>query len=613
MKNRLLAPLAMLLALVAPAVALEIKSDTRPGALPPLTAPGDTAINRTDRTQFFRNADGSMVDGSLLNALPSGRKAVEQSDETDLSTIPSGGRPPQTIARRFSNRVNPFDKIPDELRDGVISGSNGVDLTAYLRAMLALDLPVDLPCGSYRFRGKLTVRANQYLGGAGFGCTKLVVGYRNVNGVDVPDLEAGTTALVELETNAQFRDLQIMLAQPDTANRARLVAYPVALDVSKASSGILANLLIGGAIDGLVCGGNCGGLSLDNIWIGAANRHFVFDGALNYVFGSKLMAWPIGFKTQNLLKLYNDGQGTCLEMGKVEAYAIEGISCSATKIRFWAGRNGGGSFGNIGLLNLDANGSTLNTEPGSGQINVGTLYSTKNAAAAQTLAMGRVANIAGGRVNIGNIDVDANGTNAAQTVFLDSILVSGGALNIGSGSILQRRGEARAILATSGRVSFGAVSFESGNANGYGRSVPYVEQGGTAEVDFGAASFRRRDNDSGLAVKFGTDTSGNRIDPGQLHGWDMSIATRNKGRYGDATLQLTLDAMGEGSVGHGYSGDSPFRKFVPVAIVKKASEALTILIPSTNLMVDSGAIYVRGLGAAFAGATVYVQTRPTGL
>jgi hypothetical protein len=64
MKNRVIS-LALLLAFTAPAAALEIKSDARPGARPSLTAPGEIAINRADGRLFYQDEAGNRASGLL--------------------------------------------------------------------------------------------------------------------------------------------------------------------------------------------------------------------------------------------------------------------------------------------------------------------------------------------------------------------------------------------------------------------------------------------------------------------------------------------------------------------------------------------------------------------
>lgn len=81
---------ALLLASAGPGHALDLQSTTAPGrAVPSLTA-GELAINRADRTLFFKNVDGSLARGALMDATAAGRKTVEQGDGSDLAARAPG-------------------------------------------------------------------------------------------------------------------------------------------------------------------------------------------------------------------------------------------------------------------------------------------------------------------------------------------------------------------------------------------------------------------------------------------------------------------------------------------------------------------------------------------
>ena len=58
--------LALVLALAAPAAAFDIQSSTTPGNAPAALSQGEIAINRADRTLFFKNVDGSLEPGFSL-------------------------------------------------------------------------------------------------------------------------------------------------------------------------------------------------------------------------------------------------------------------------------------------------------------------------------------------------------------------------------------------------------------------------------------------------------------------------------------------------------------------------------------------------------------------
>jgi hypothetical protein len=76
--------LAASLALAGPALAFDVKTSTTPGNVPTLVTPGEIAINRADKTLFFKKSDNTVGTATLLNALAAGKKAVEQGDASDL-------------------------------------------------------------------------------------------------------------------------------------------------------------------------------------------------------------------------------------------------------------------------------------------------------------------------------------------------------------------------------------------------------------------------------------------------------------------------------------------------------------------------------------------------
>lgn len=118
-KRALLALLA--LAYVGPAVALDLQSTTAPGRSVPSLTNGEIAINRADRTLFFKNVDGTIGSGALMNATTAGRQAVEQGDASALSARPTAGSISRTLKDLLSNEVYAanYGAVPDDgLDDG---------------------------------------------------------------------------------------------------------------------------------------------------------------------------------------------------------------------------------------------------------------------------------------------------------------------------------------------------------------------------------------------------------------------------------------------------------------------------------------------------------------
>lgn len=106
---RLIAPLtALVLTFGGAASALEFQSSKVPGrGNPALCAPDGEriVINRADRTITTCNPDGSQSISTLLNALPAGRKAVEQGDSSDQAVKSQIGTDADAQARVLSEKL----------------------------------------------------------------------------------------------------------------------------------------------------------------------------------------------------------------------------------------------------------------------------------------------------------------------------------------------------------------------------------------------------------------------------------------------------------------------------------------------------------------------------
>jgi hypothetical protein len=98
---------AAAVALATPALALDLRSSSTPGNVPPLTGAdplGDREIslNRADGKLFWKKTDGTLGTATLLNATAAGRKAVETGDASDLIVktpgVPTGMNLPSWFA-----------------------------------------------------------------------------------------------------------------------------------------------------------------------------------------------------------------------------------------------------------------------------------------------------------------------------------------------------------------------------------------------------------------------------------------------------------------------------------------------------------------------------------
>ncbi|AWN51418.1 hypothetical protein [Methylobacterium sp. 17Sr1-1] len=154
----------------APAAALDMRFSPNSGNLPGVgqgQAPikDDTlAINRADGKLFWRRPDGTLGTSTLLNALPSGRSAVEQGRADDLLSAPSGLTILRSLAARFAERPSVIDYGVD--MTGV------ADSTAALTAALNSGKPISAPCGTIRVLSTVAVTTRPSFLGAG-PCTSI--------------------------------------------------------------------------------------------------------------------------------------------------------------------------------------------------------------------------------------------------------------------------------------------------------------------------------------------------------------------------------------------------------------------------------------------------------
>lgn len=140
--RRFLGGVALPLACVASAHAFDLQSTTAPGRAVPSLSNGEIAINRADKNLFFRNVDGSIGRGSLLDATAAGRKAVEQSKADEL-TVPRGN-----VLRRLMDKVGELPWTPADI--GPVDTTGVTPADTVLSALVGVQGVVDLPAGTYR-------------------------------------------------------------------------------------------------------------------------------------------------------------------------------------------------------------------------------------------------------------------------------------------------------------------------------------------------------------------------------------------------------------------------------------------------------------------------------
>ncbi len=108
--RHLLLALPALVALAGPAGALDMRFSPNPGNLPGALQDDTLAINRADGRLYYRRSDGSLGGATLLDALASGRRAVERGQADDLTvTAPGAGMVGRGLADRAGDRRSVAD------------------------------------------------------------------------------------------------------------------------------------------------------------------------------------------------------------------------------------------------------------------------------------------------------------------------------------------------------------------------------------------------------------------------------------------------------------------------------------------------------------------------
>lgn len=488
MKNRLLAPLAMLLALVAPAVALEIKSDTRPGAVPPPMAPGETGINLADGRFFYRDEAGNRVGGLLPDLDASGYLKFRNgmvlgrfqngkfSALGDISgTVLALGTYPQELAERARDQARSvMDEVPPALRLAARIGMPVVDYAPYIQAILDTGRDVYLPPGRYNIRKPLRkTRPGQRLVGAGTSTNNTSVGSYGSTLVFDTIPSDNPTAFMTETLHSVTTGIAFDFVQPaagtgtgasGTVTRADLKRYPWAIDVSDAPGAYLDDIGIFSAWNGIKAIGNAGGVRLGKVDIGAFNIGTMWDGPLHAVHWNHVDCWPYGFSARSdLMAIYLDGTTIGAQVGRIDEWVVDSLTLFGVRF-LYAGQNRGVP-GQIANLGLDGKGGL---EAATGSLSIANMYGTTASPNDSKLTNN------GATVLVGNVQFASAVTNTTPLVKNNS----GRTVIQGGESITDR-------LSTDMTVSGGILEVSNirfggkGNGNAFPIAAPAISQSGS--------------------------------------------------------------------------------------------------------------------------------------
>jgi len=345
-------------------------------------------------------------------------------------------------------------------------------------------------------------------------------------------------------------NIGIKFYQPLTATlRSQLIQYPVAIDVSGIFRPRFGGVIqIAGAWDGIKAtgfgGSGGGGFSADVLDIGAVNLGLDVDGVADFFSVNFIRIWPHGFETQSggsasLLAIWGDGSTQGTRWGRCEAIdvgSLDGFQCKHT---FQNGEASRPTFGSIGHIKLDGDGSTLIFN--AGYVQIGGMYAGGLVAEKQGLLM------SGGILSIGGHRTFG----PTASVTSPYIVQTGGRMFMGPGEFPTGPTALPLIELSGGELTLSEPTFSYGTNTA--RTVGFVRQSGTGRLTLDEPRFPDKGTGSGDAITIGTDLA-HVIEAHALGGWNVTLPATITNGYYDLDMTFTVTP----TVQFGTPGDSSF-------------------------------------------------------
>jgi hypothetical protein len=406
---------------------------------------------------------------------------------------------------------------------------------AFTRA-LATGKNVIMPelVGGYTITDKITiVGAGQRIIGAGpYKSYFHVTTAFNMSATSVVSINTARDSAAGLE------NVGIAFDQPVFTARSNAIQYPWAIAFTGQSRVYFGGIVrITGAWNGINAAGDSGGISADELQIGALNTGMAIDGAADFITIRHLGCWPYGFSDGNRLQAWGDGSTTCFTGGRIDGLSIHSLTTFQGRVAFAAGTDSNVTFGSIDSLSLDGNWARLDAS--AGYVAIGTWY--KSSSAAGDYAM----NLTGGQWRLGQYRA-FYGTAQTQP----GVLVAGAAVTIASGFTDSGSTSAPAFRITSGNLTLDQPVFNYGTNTA--RTAPFVDvAGGT--ITLLNPRFQAMGSGSGNGIVVAANNV-NSITANQMNGWGVALPTAiSNGSYAFDTVFTATP-----SVSFSTPGDSAF-------------------------------------------------------
>ncbi len=203
-----------------------------------------------------------------------------------------------------------FRWVRDKLREQYVTpqdfgavADGTTDDTVAIQAAINTGKAVRL-IGNYKITAQLNLSTkNQQIFGDGLQTSALIVAGPSAS------FSAGILNISSGETGPQLSNFAISLAQPDTAVRASLNAYPPVVYINATPRTQMQNVKICGGIDGVYMYGNCGGFRGYGMDLACFGRNIYIDGNLDVTSFTDCQIWPFtltGILSTNLQSIFYD-------------------------------------------------------------------------------------------------------------------------------------------------------------------------------------------------------------------------------------------------------------------------------------------------------------------
>lgn len=275
------------------------------------------------------------------SATTAGSRCRVHAAATELSPYAQGaaGSVTRTIAAKLGDVVNAADF-------GALPGGKCQDVP--INAALATGKTVIINPGTYGLCNPISITTTgQELRGAG----------PNATIFSVPNTFAlassGVIVCSSGEPGCVLRDFQVAFVQPVTSTRARLTAYPPAIDMKAQARSFVDRVRITNARTAIDARGNTGGTTFSNLEISSYDYALRLDGAIDSVRVLNPHFWPFAVSAANRA-IYDDGANVGFDIGRADDFRVVGglLINGGKQFNFYTSSSGT-AFGSVMGTDLD--------------------------------------------------------------------------------------------------------------------------------------------------------------------------------------------------------------------------------------------------------------------